>query len=210
MKPLYLASGSPRRRELLEQIGVPFSVVSAPIDETVLPGESAVAYVQRLALAKAEAGLARLLSEGALAQAGAVVLGADTAVVLDGRILGKPDNQAHALAMLAELGGREHQVLTALALSDGESRHLQCVSSSVQFRPIAGAEAERYWASGEPADKAGGYAIQGLGAVFVTALEGSYSAVVGLPLCETAELLARFGIDCWQVPALLPEVTKQR
>jgi septum formation protein len=195
MNPLYLASGSPRRRELLTQIGVPFTVISAPIDETLLPGESAVAYVERLALAKAQAGLADLAGP-------AVALGADTAVVLDGRILGKPENREHALAMLAELSGREHQVLTAVALSDGQRSQSLCVNSSVRFRPISPAEAERYWASGEPADKAGGYAIQGLGAVFVTGLVGSYSAVVGLPLSETADLLAQFGIACWQVPAL--------
>ncbi|AXM98083.1 Maf family protein [Pseudomonas plecoglossicida] len=195
MNPLYLASGSPRRRELLTQIGVPFTVVSAPIDETPLPGESAVAYVERLARAKAEAGLATV-------DGPAVALGADTAVVLDGRILGKPENREHALAMLAELAGREHQVLTAVALSDGRRVQSLCVTSNVRFRPIEAAEAQRYWASGEPADKAGGYAIQGLGAVFVTGLEGSYSAVVGLPLSETADLLALFGIACWQVPAL--------
>lgn len=195
MNPLYLASGSPRRRELLTQIGVPFTPVSAPIDETPLPGESAAAYVERLAVAKAEAGLASLGGP-------ALTLGADTAVVLDGRILGKPENREHALAMLAELSGREHQVLTAVAVSDGQRCQSLCVASNVRFRPISPAEAERYWASGEPADKAGGYAIQGLGAVFVTGLEGSYSAVVGLPLSETAELLGQFGIACWQVPAL--------
>ena len=195
MNPLYLASGSPRRRELLTQIGVPFTPVSAPIDETPLPGESAAAYVERLAVAKAEAGLASLGGP-------ALTLGADTAVVLDGRILGKPENREHALAMLAELSGRAHQVLTAVAVSDGQRCQSLCVASNVRFRPISPAEAERYWASGEPADKAGGYAIQGLGAVFVTGLEGSYSAVVGLPLSETAELLGQFGIACWQVPAL--------
>lgn len=195
MNPLYLASGSPRRRELLTQIGVPFTPVSAPIDEIPLPGESAEAYVERLAVAKAEAGLASLGGP-------ALTLGADTAVVLDGRILGKPENREHALAMLAELSGRAHQVLTAVAVSDGQRCQSLCVASNVRFRPISPAEAERYWASGEPADKAGGYAIQGLGAVFVTGLEGSYSAVVGLPLSETAELLGQFGIACWQVPAL--------
>ena len=203
MNPLYLASGSPRRRELLTQIGVPFSVVSAPIDETPLPDESAPAYVERLARAKAAAGLACL--EGP-----AVVLGADTAVVLDGRILGKPENRKDALAMLADLSGREHQVLTAVALSDGQRVHSLCVTSKVRFRAISAEEAQRYWASGEPADKAGGYAIQGLGAVFVTGLSGSYSAVVGLPLSETAELLGQFGIACWQSPAHTPEVTNQR
>ncbi|MEW5511455.1 Maf family protein [Pseudomonas asiatica] len=203
MNPLYLASGSPRRRELLTQIGVPFSVVSAPIDETPLPDESAPAYVERLARAKAAAGLACL--EGP-----AVVLGADTAVVLDGRILGKPENREDALAMLAGLSGREHHVLTAVALSDGQRVLSLCVTSKVRFRTISADEAQRYWASGEPADKAGGYAIQGLGAVFVTGLSGSYSAVVGLPLCETAELLGQFGIACWQSLAHTPEVTNQR
>lgn len=200
MNPLYLASGSPRRRELLAQIGVPFSVVSAPIDETPLPNESAPAYVERLARAKAAAGLACL--EGP-----AVVLGADTAVVLDGRILGKPENREDALAMLADLSGREHQVLTAVALDDGQRVHSFCVTSTVRFRAISTDEAQRYWASGEPADKAGGYAVQGLGAVFVTGLSGSYSAVVGLPLCETADLLGQFGIACWQSLAHTPEVT---
>ncbi|WP_085691760.1 MULTISPECIES: nucleoside triphosphate pyrophosphatase [unclassified Pseudomonas] len=237
MNPLYLASGSPRRRELLAQIGVPFSVVSAPIDETPLPDESAPAYVERLARAKAAAGLASLehpvqairgharSHEGSAFPVGAgapanshtaaledraVVLGADTAVVLDGRILGKPENREDALAMLADLSGREHQVLTAVALSDGQRVHSLCVTSKVRFRAISAEEAQRYWASGEPADKAGGYAIQGLGAVFVTGLSGSYSAVVGLPLSETAELLGQFGIACWQSPAHTPEVTNQR
>ena len=200
MKPLYLASGSPRRRELLAQIGVPFTVTSAPIDETPLPDESAVAYVERLARSKAEAGLASLAGP-------AVVLGADTAVVLDGRILGKPENREDALAMLADLSGREHQVLTAVALDDGQRVHSFCVTSTVRFRAISTDEAQRYWASGEPADKAGGYAVQGLGAVFVTGLSGSYSAVVGLPLCETADLLGQFGIACWQSLAHTPEVT---
>ncbi|MFK3818430.1 Maf family protein [Pseudomonas sp. NPDC089407] len=200
MNPLYLASGSPRRRELLTQIGVPFSVVSAPIDETPLPGESAPAYVERLARAKAAAGLASLAGS-------AVVLGADTAVVLDGRILGKPENREDALAMLADLSGREHQVLTAVALDDGQRVLSLCVTSKVSFRAISADEAQRYWASGEPADKAGSYAIQGLGAVFVTGLVGSYSAVVGLPLSETADLLGQFGIACWQSLAHTPEVT---
>lgn len=200
MTPLYLASGSPRRRELLTQIGVPFIVISAPIDESPLPSESAPAYVERLARAKAAAGLARV-------DGPAVVLGADTAVVLDGRILGKPENREDALAMLADLSGREHQVLTAVALGDGQRVHSFCVTSTVRFRAISTDEAQRYWASGEPSDKAGGYAIQGLGAVFVSGLSGSYSAVVGLPLCETADLLGQFGIACWQSLAHTPEVT---
>jgi septum formation protein len=196
MTRLYLASGSPRRRELLAQIGVPFEQIAASIDETPLPAEHASAYVQRLALGKAAAGLA-------LAGAGAVVLGADTAVILDGQILGKPSDEQDAARMLAALSGREHQVFTAVALSDPSRSQVCCVSSRVRFRDISGTEIRTYWATGEPADKAGGYAIQGLGAVFVAAIEGSYSAVVGLPLCETAALLAGFGIACWQPRARL-------
>lgn len=193
MNTLYLASGSPRRRELLTQIGVPFTVVSAAIDETPLTNESAVSYVERLARGKATAGFAVLENP-----AGACVLGADTAVVVDGQILGKPLDQADALAMLLALAGREHEVLTAVALTDGQRYETRCVSSRVRFRAISAEEATAYWHSGEPQDKAGGYAIQGLGAVFVAGLNGSYSAVVGLPVCETAELLGQFGIPCWQ------------
>ncbi len=193
MATLYLASGSPRRRELLTQIGVPYSTLSAPIDENPLPDEAPKAYVERLARAKAVTGLATLE-----APAGAVVLGADTAVVLDGRILGKPQDREEALAMLAALAGREHEVLTAVAVASAQRCEVRVVGSQVAFRPLSLAEVEAYWDSGEPQDKAGGYAIQGLAAVFVSALHGSYSAVVGLPLCETAELLADFGIPCWQ------------
>ena len=193
MKPLYLASGSPRRRELLTQIGVPFTTVSADIDETPLDHETPSAYVERLARGKAEAGR-RALS----ADLPACVLGADTAVVLEGRILGKPLDQADSLAMLLALSGRDHEVLTAIALLDGQRCESRVVRSRVRFRGITEQEALAYWASGEPRDKAGGYGIQGLGAVFVAGLEGSYSAVVGLPLCETAQLLGHFGIPCWQ------------
>ncbi|MGV8844311.1 MAG: Maf family protein [Pseudomonas sp.] len=190
---LFLASGSPRRRELLTQIGVSFSVLGAPIDESVWPAESPRAYVERLARAKALAGLATLADPHV-----AVVLGADTAVVLDGHILGKPGNRADALATLAALSGREHEVLTAVALVSTARVEVRLVCSRVCFRPLARSEIDAYWASGEPLDKAGSYAIQGLAAVFVRHLQGSYSAVVGLPLCETAELLANFGIPCWQ------------
>ncbi|MBA1427643.1 septum formation inhibitor Maf [Pseudomonas fluorescens] len=193
MNTLYLASGSPRRRELLTQIGVPFTVVSAVIDETPLTNETPVAYVERLARSKAAAGFA------ALGQTtGICVLGADTAVIVNGKILGKPVDQADALAMLMALAGREHEVLTAIALNDGQRCETRCVSSRVAFRDISVQEATTYWHSGEPRDKAGGYAIQGLGSVFVTGLNGSYSAVVGLPVCETAQLLSQFGIPCWQ------------
>ncbi|MCB2251402.1 Maf-like protein [Pseudomonas chlororaphis] len=196
MKPLYLASGSPRRRELLTQIGVPFTAISADIDEAPLADESPAAYVERLARGKAAAGRALLGSDQA--QAAACVLGADTAVVLDGRILGKPMDQADARSMLMALAGREHEVLTAIAVLDGQRCESRVVRSLVRFRAIGEDEAARYWASGEPRDKAGGYGIQGLAAVFVAGLNGSYSAVVGLPVCETAELLGHFGIPCWQ------------
>ncbi|WP_339545755.1 Maf family protein [Pseudomonas sp. RA_35y_Pfl2_P32] len=196
MIALYLASGSPRRRELLTQIGVPFTAISADIDETPLTDESPAAYVERLARGKARAGYAALTVEQSAGPA--CVLGADTAVVLDGRILGKPRDQAEAQAMLLGLAGREHEVLTAIALLDGQRCESRVVRSLVRFRPIDQAEASAYWASGEPLDKAGGYGIQGLGAVFVSGLNGSYSAVVGLPLCETCELLGHFGIPCWQ------------
>ena len=193
MATLYLASGSPRRRELLTQIAVPFLTQIAPIDENALPGESPIAYVERLALSKAQAGLAALSDT-----ADAVVLGADTAVVLDGRILGKPTDRADALATLSDLSGRTHEVLTAVALVSRERQVSRVVTSQVTFRALSQAEIEAYWASGEPQDKAGCYGIQGLAAVFVSQLQGSYSAVVGLPLCETAALLAEFAIPCWQ------------
>ncbi|WP_416311113.1 Maf family protein [Pseudomonas sp. W03] len=193
MSQLYLASSSPRRRELLTQIGLPFHIVPASVDETPQAGESAVAYVERLAREKALAGLHFLAQ-----RADVCVLGADTAVVLDGRILGKPADRAEALGMLRALSGREHEVLTAVAVANRDRCEARVVSSRVTFRSVSMEEAERYWDTGEPHDKAGGYAIQGLAAVFVSRVEGSYSAVVGLPLCETAALLADFSIPCWQ------------
>ncbi len=192
MPALYLASASPRRRELLTQIGVVHDLLPVDIDETPRPNEAPAAYVLRLAQEKAQAALARLDPAQPLC-----VLGADTTVVLAGRILGKPADRADGLAMLAALSGQTHQVLTAVALADARRCEVRLVESRVTFRAIADEEAARYWDSGEPADKAGGYAIQGLGAVFVRELQGSYSGVVGLPLCETAELLAAFGVPCW-------------
>lgn len=199
MAELFLASASPRRRELLAQIAVPCVTQIASIDENPLPAEPAAAYVERLAREKARAGLLALGGRD-----DAVVLGADTAVVLDGRILGKPADLSESRAMLQALSGRSHQVLTAVALVGGGREAARVVSSEVSFRPISEAEIEAYWASGEPCDKAGSYGIQGLAAVFVSQLQGSYSAVVGLPLCETAELLGEFGIACWQLPAKGP------
>ncbi|MCQ4299958.1 Maf-like protein [Pseudomonas songnenensis] len=191
MGALYLASASPRRRELLAQIGVPFSLIDVSVDETPSPTESPEAYVERVAREKALAGLASLGDQDGC------VLGADTSVVLDQHILGKPVDRADGLAMLAALSGRTHRVMTAVALASRTACDVRVVISEVSFRVIEQAEAERYWASGEPADKAGGYAIQGWGAVFVSQLHGSYSAVVGLPLCETAQLVDAFGLPRW-------------
>src|SRR5690606_11478649 len=188
----YLASSSPRRRELLTQIGVPFQLVQAPIDESQRPAENAEAYVQRLAREKAEAGRARLDDPDAW------VLGADTSVVLDDHVLGKPAGREDGLAMLAALSGRSHRVLTAVALCGPSGCEQRLVASEVSFRAITREEAEAYWASGEPCDKAGGYAIQGWGAVFVNGLSGSYSGAVGLPLCETAALLDACGLPRWR------------
>lgn len=196
MTTLYLASASPRRRELLAQIGVSFTTHVVPIDETPQPGEAPAAYVERLALAKAQAALGTLDD-----RRDAVVLGSDTAVVLDGRILGKPVDREDALATLAALSGREHQVLTAVALVSGARAEARVVASTVRFKALDRTQLEAYWATGEPRDKAGSYGIQGLAAVFVSQMQGSYSAVVGLPLCETAELLAQFAIPCWQTTA---------
>ncbi len=191
---VYLASLSPRRRELLAQIGVPFRTVTSAVDETPLAAEAAADYVVRLAVAKAEAGRAVLAAAGAVA---APVLGADTAVVLDDRILGKPADTDDAAGMLQRLSGRTHEVLTAVALTGAESPEWRLSRSAVTFRAIEPAEAAAYARSGEALDKAGGYAIQGFAAVFVDHLVGSYSGVMGLPLCETAELLAAAGVPRW-------------
>ncbi len=191
MAALFLASASPRRRELLTQIGVPFELLLITLDETPLPAERPEAYVQRLAREKALAGWAAVNDDSA------AVLGADTTVVIDERILGKPADRAEGLLMLESLSDREHHVLTAVALATRDACEVRLVTSRVRFRRIERAEAEAYWASGEPCDKAGGYAIQGWGAVFVAELRGSYSAVVGLPLCETVQLLDQAGIARW-------------
>lgn len=191
MAALFLASASPRRRELLTQIGAPFNLLSVNIDETPRQAESPEAYVQRLAREKALAG------RGLVGDDSVAVLGADTTVVVDARILGKPGNRSEGLQMLNILSGREHRVMTAIALASRNGCEVRLVTSVVRFRSISTAEAETYWASGEPCDKAGGYAIQGWGAVFVAELRGSYSGVVGLPLCETAQLLDEAGIARW-------------
>ena len=188
---IFLASQSPRRRELLQQIGVHHEVLRVDVDETPLAGESAADYVVRLALEKAS--VAAQLSEYSSSRL--PILAADTAVVVDDNILGKPANEKDAIAMLMQLSGRSHLVLTGIALVGTDLRSSRLSSSRVHFREISPTEAQRYWHSGEPADKAGGYGIQGLGAMFVSHLEGSYSGVMGLPLFETTALLKEAGID---------------
>ena len=190
---IVLASASQRRSQLLQQIGVPHRVVGADIDETPSPGEDPAGYVRRLAAGKAAAVVARLGAGSA-----AHVLAADTTVALDGRIFGKPADEADCLEMLGSLSGRTHAVHTAVALWHGGRLHEAHDTSYVTFRAIDVPERRRYWASGEPAGKAGGYAIQGLGAIFVTRLEGSFSGVMGLPLFETAALLDAAGLRRWQ------------
>jgi septum formation protein len=191
-RTIYLASGSPRRRELLQQIGVSFRVIGTDLDETALQGESPLAYVSRLAQAKATVGWERSRDLGR-----APVLAADTAVVLDGRILGKPKGLDDAMAMLLQLSGRTHEVLTAVALRSSSGIEGKVSRSTVTFRPIDPSEARAYWETGEPSDKAGAYAIQGYAAIFISDLQGSYSGVMGLPLFETAALLEAAGVTCW-------------
>jgi septum formation protein len=186
---IYLASASPRRRELLEQIGVRYQLLKVDVPEVRAPAESPEEYVLRVALAKARAGYALL--DGADDHP---VMGADTAVVLGGEVLGKPHDQEDAINMMQRLAGREHLVLSGVALVSGDKEQGRLSVSHVRFRPIGGDEALAYWHTGEPADKAGGYGIQGLAAMFIERLEGSYSGVMGLPLFEAAQLLAQFGI----------------
>jgi len=187
---LYLASASPRRRELLEQIGIACHLVEVAVDEATRRGETPEMYVLRLALAKASAGYGRLPAAGA-----GWVLGADTCVVVDNQILGKPRDQGEGVAMLRLLSGVTHHVHTGVALVGEEREGTRLNVSAVSFRELSAQECEDYWRSGEPADKAGGYAIQGRGAMFIRRLEGSYSGVMGLPLFETAELLREFDLS---------------
>jgi septum formation protein len=187
---LCLASASPRRRDLLWQIGVPHKAVPADLDEQVRPGESPHDYVERLALEKAM--IVRNRGEPL------PVLAADTAVVLEGTIYGKPADRADALATLGKLSGRVHQVITAVALATERSAEVRVGAASVRLRELTLAERDAYWQTGEPRGKAGGYAVQGFGAVFVESLSGSYTAVVGLPLAETAALLHAAGLPYWQ------------
>ncbi len=195
---LYLASQSPRRRELLRQIGVRHVVISASISEQPAAGETVLDYVQRLAREKAATGYAQLLQHNLPI---APVLGADTLGLLDGEILEKPCDQAHARRMLRQLSGRTHQVITAVALYSPAQQALRVSTTDVTFRELSDAEITTYWETGEPQDKAGSYAIQGLGAVFVKEIRGSYSCVVGLPIEATCELLQEFGVPWWTAGA---------
>jgi len=184
-----LASGSPRRSALLDQIGVQHVTRPADVDEARLPRESPADYVRRLATAKAECGWSR--------DASRPVLAADTAVALGMELFGKPADRSEGLRILGALAGRTHEVLTAVAVRTEGGLAAALAVSAVTFRALTRTECERYWATGEPLGKAGGYAIQGRAAVFVTQLVGSYSGVMGLPLAETAALLARAGVRLW-------------
>lgn len=199
-KSIYLASRSPRRRELLRQIGVSFEIIPlreaprhpADVDETPRAGETPDAYVLRVAREKAQAAVA---VTGVRRLAARPVLAADTTVVCDEAILGKPANAAAAARMLASLAGRAHRVLTAVAVTSGDEIVTRVSESQVWFRALTPEEIRRYVASGESTDKAGGYAVQGRAAAFITRIEGSYSGIMGLPLAETAELLRSHGIS---------------
>jgi len=196
---LYLASKSPRRQSLLSQLGIEFETLllreavgrERDVVEVALDEEPAPHYVERMARTKAQVGWQRMQDRKLAERA---VLGADTEVVLDGEIFGKPRNANDAVRMLKRLSGRTHQVLTAVAIRYRNAIEVDLSSSRVTLRRLAAAEIERYVQTGEPLDKAGSYALQGRAAAFVARIEGSYSGVVGLPLCETATLLARVGV----------------
>jgi septum formation protein len=184
---IYLASASPRRSELLAQLGLKFDVVPVDVDESVRPGEECAEYVQRLASKKSA------VAWSGLARGGRAVLAADTTVVVDQEILGKPADEADAARILTLLSGRSHSVLTAVSVRNDAREIVDLSRSTVRFRAISASEISDYWRTGEPRGKAGAYAIQGLGAVFVEELRGSYSGVMGLPLYETARILNYFG-----------------
>lgn len=186
---LVLASASPRRRELLDQIGLTYRVLAADVDESPLSGETPEHYVLRLAACKSLHGW----KSGSDALP---VLAADTTVVVDDEIVGKPDDREHAVAMLRRLSGRSHRVLTGVSVR--AQQHWQALSETVvYFRALDEEEIQAYWHTGEPRDKAGAYAIQGHAALFVERIEGSFSGVVGLPLFETAQLLRQAGVMLW-------------
>lgn len=183
-----LASASPRRRELLEQMGCQFEVITADIDESVLDNEQPSDYVTRLAAAKA-----RTVFKQCQNQVNSAVLAADTIVCLDDIVFGKPENQQHAIDSWQTLSGKTHQVITAISLITESFQNTEMVATDVEFVDIDQQQMRRYWQTGEPNDKAGGYAIQGLASAWVKQIHGSYSNVVGLPLRETNQLLSRVG-----------------
>ncbi|MFT7562143.1 MAG: septum formation protein [Flavobacteriales bacterium] len=187
---IQLASKSPRRAELLRQLGVDFDIVDIELDESILAGETPEDYVVRVSQEKALLGFER--------SPVMPTLGSDTCVLVDGKVLGKPKDKLQALAYIEMLSGRGHEVLTAVALCDEVEQGYRLSRTRVYFRPITHDMAERYWATGEPQDKAGGYGIQGYGAAFIQRIEGSYSGVMGLPLAETAELLEQFNLPYWR------------
>lgn len=186
---LILASSSPRRAELLHQIGVDFDIKSVEIDETPFNGEQPHEYVKRLAMDKAVATKAFYPEDDTL------VLGSDTAVIFDGEILGKPNNKEHAVMMLKKLSGNSHIVLTSVAIIGCQQEHCIINESKVTFSTLTDSDIEWYWSTGEPKDKAGAYGIQGKAAVFISRLEGSFSGVMGLPLYETSQLLREHGLN---------------
>lgn len=188
---IYLASSSPRRAELLRQIGVEFAVHATDIDESRKPNENPEDYVLRMATTKAQAASREL----GLSADGIPVLAADTTIDLDGDIIGKPADQAQCRCILGRLSARQHLVLTAVVLATADGLAFRLNRSRVSFRAISAPEIETYCAGGEPMDKAGAYAIQGRAAIFVESIEGSYSAIMGLPLFETAELLKQAGLE---------------
>ncbi len=192
---LLLASASPRRAELLDQIGLPYICQPADIDETPRSGEHPTDYVQRMAREKASR-----VQSGLDAQRPApVIIGADTTVVVDDAMLAKPENAADGQQMLLTLSGRSHLVLTGLCVMRGSDSRVQAVQSQVWFRQLSAAEAQAYWATGEPADKAGGYGIQGIGGIFISKIVGSYSNIVGLPVQEVEAALVALGVNTWDL-----------
>ena len=182
-----LASASPRRADLLRSVGFKFLIEPVDIDESINPGEEPRDYVRRMARSKA----AHICSDLA-------VLGADTIVLVDGEVLGKPLDRDQAISFLNTLSGREHEVVTAVAISLRGRIEIAVVTTKVHFRDLKSHEASRYWDTGEPLNKAGGYGLQGVGGVFVEKVIGSYSAVIGLPLVETERLLSSFDDDTWR------------